>query len=290
MSQNLFDQAVVGDDGRAGGDCALAAAAFLQSRLGARVHVVHSIDLPVVAAGNHPEELVAVRAQLAERAESWLGERVQDKVGEGAEYRVELGRPATALIRAARSLPADVVVVGPHAKSGLLDFGGTQRNIFGNDAAHVWSQPTTDVQIDRVLVPFDFDEKSETVVKLALALAEKLMVPLDVLHCSEAIGFVDPMPAYAGDAGMPVYVIDAIHDAAKKRFETWFDEFAWGDADVEKRFIMGSPALGIIEEQRPTDLIVMGTRGHTGIAAAFLGGVTYTVLKEHRGPVLAVQV
>ncbi len=116
------------------------------------------------------------------------------------------------------------------------------------------------------------------------------MVPLVVLHCSEAIGFVDPMPAYAGDAGMPVYVIDAIHDAAKKRFETWFDEFAWGDADVEKRFIMGSPALGIIEEQRPTDLIVMGTRGHTGIAAAFLGGVTYTVLKEHRGPVLAVQV
>ncbi len=288
MSSTIFSRAVVGDDGRIGGDCALAAAAFLHSKLGTAAHVIHSINLPVVASGSHPEELVTIRAELAGRAEPWLKDRVKGKVGDSAEYKVELGRPAEALMRAARSLPAELIVVGPHEKSGLIDFGGTQRSVFGNDAAHVWSQPTPNVSIERILVPFDYTKKCDESVALGLDLSAALKVPLIVMHCSEAIGFVDPMPAYAGSAGMPVYVIDAIHDAAKKRFEGWFDGYAWGDADVEKRFILGSPSLSILEEQRASDLLVMGTDGHTGLAAAFLGGVTYSVLKEHKGPILAI--
>ncbi|QDV06533.1 Universal stress protein E [Planctomycetes bacterium Poly30] len=288
MSPSIFPQAVVGDDGRIGGDCALAAAAFLHQRLGTKTHVVHSIDLPMAHSGSHPEEVATMRAEVAGRAETWLTDRVKSKVGDGATCQVKLGRPSEALLRAARSLPADLMVVGPHEKSGFIDFGGTQRSVFGNQVAHVWSQPKPDVSVQRILVPFAFDEKSEAAIAMGLRLAGALSVPLIVIHCSEAIGFVDPMPAYAGDAGMPVYVIDAIHDAAKKRFESWFESYAWGDADVESRFIMGSPSLAIIEEQRPSDLMVMGTNGHTGVAAAFLGGVTYSVLKEHKGPILAM--
>ncbi|MEM8710937.1 MAG: universal stress protein [Planctomycetota bacterium] len=290
MNIQDWKRAVVGDDGRDGGDCALAAAGFLRDRLGLDLHVLHSIDVPQMALpGIGNETLMTARADMAERAEAWLKERVEDRLGSGTEFRVELGRPSAALHRAVRSLPAEVLVLGGHVRDSLLDFGGTQRAAFSGSEAHVWSQPTPSVEIERVIAPFDFDDASSEAAATARALADRLDVPLLVLHCSESIGFVDPIPAYAGSAGMPVYVVDAMHKASEARFLGWFQEFAEGAERIEARFEMGSAAVGIAEAQGPKDLVVMGTRGHTGVAAAVLGGVTYSVLKAKRGPVLALR-
>lgn len=290
MNNQDWKRAVVGDDGREGGDCALAAARYLRDRLGLQPHVVHSIDIPQLAlAGSGHEALLTIRADMAERAESWLEKRAVEALGPSADFRVELGRPATALHRAVRSLPAELLVLGGHVRNSLFDFGGTQRSAFSGSEVHIWSQPTPEVEIERVIAPYDFDDASEESVKAARVLAECLEVPMLVLHCSESIGFVDPIPAYAGDAGMPVYVVDAIHKANEARFMGWFKDFAAGAEGIEARFEMGSASVGIAEAQGPRDLVIMGTRGHTGMAAAVLGGVTYAVLKAKRGPVLALR-
>lgn len=290
MTINDWTQAVVADDGKKGGDCALAAAAFLKARLGIYPHVVHALDLPdIPVLGSHPEVLATARIELAERAESWMAERVAGIFGEDAGWTVELGRPASTVIRTVRSRGAQVVVIGPHEREGLFDFGSTQRGIFVNDDANIWSQPTPDVRVERVLAPFDFDEHSEEAAGQALELAKRLEVPLVVLHSSHEVGFVDPMPEYSAGAGMPAYVIDGIHKADETRFNAWCDEQDWKGIEVKREFSIGSPALQVRDAQGPADLVVMSTRGHTGLAAAFLGGVTYTVLKAQRGPVLALR-
>jgi nucleotide-binding universal stress UspA family protein len=45
----------------------------------------------------------------------------------------------------------------------------------------------------------------------------------------------------------------------------------------------------ILEEARPTDLIVVGSHGRTGLSHSVLGSVAYSVLKRADEPVLAVR-
>ena len=97
--------AVVGDDGRAGGDRALHAAAKIAAAFGTQLHVVHALDVPLADETSGPiTEIVDHTVKLAEAATRLMRERSDARLGQGAsEVRVELGRPHAALLRAARS-------------------------------------------------------------------------------------------------------------------------------------------------------------------------------------------
>ena len=286
-----FDLAVVGDDGRKGGEFALLAAAALHKAFGTTAHVIHSLDVP------RADELGATSpdagshiARLAESAMDVVRHRADARLGRGkAETQVDLIPPHAALIRAARTRHADLIVLGPHRKQHFFDLGGTQRAVLSGAPCHVWSQPTEPRSITGILAPCDLSERSLGALEVAVGIARRLRVPITALHVSEPPVLLDPMANGSADLVAPAYVLEGIHEAARTRFEERMSAVDWTGVEHLERFTVGPVARSIEDARRDGDLVVMGTRGHTGLGAAILGGVTNDVLKQASGPVLALR-
>lgn len=285
-----FERALVCDDGTAAGDMALGAARFLLDQLGVDAHVVHAVDVPDPAdVGGNPADELARRHDFETRAGEWLERRATEKVGPGIHTSLRFGRPAAVVKRAAHELHADLVIMGPHTKAHIFDFGGTQRAVFAGTDCHVWSQPVPLTSVERIVCPTDLSEISLGALAQARDLARALTLPLHVLHASAPPILAEPSVIY-GDVQTPSYVIESLHEAAEKRFDAAMDAFDFEDVPgVSRAFHVGAPVPVIEDAREPGDLLVIGTRGHTGISAALLGGTAYAVLKGGGGPVLAIR-
>jgi nucleotide-binding universal stress UspA family protein len=297
MTQSLLPRlAVVGHDGRAGGDIALDAALDLRARFGTTVIVVHGLDLPAPRdIAGRPDEIELMRTGASDRAEGALSVRLEEKLGTklgedtgGVELAVFPGNPVAAIAEVARDRRADVVVLGPHRKDGPLDFGRTTRAVLAAIRCDVWMQPCAVEPLARVIVPYDGSDESARGLALGLELARRQSAPLIALQAYAPPEFAYPSPD-GSDVLMPMYVVEQQRSAMKERFEASFATLDKHGVDVSTRFVDGDPAQTIQDEQGPADLVVMGTHGRTGIAAALLGGVAAAVLKRAQGPVLAVR-
>jgi nucleotide-binding universal stress UspA family protein len=83
-------------------------------------------------------------------------------------------------------------------------------------------------------------------------------------------------------------VIDADRQASREAFEAKLAEIGWQGEGHDRRWLEGPPEE-VILDQKDSDLIVLGTHGRTGLAAALFGNVAYGVLKRSSVPVLAVR-
>jgi nucleotide-binding universal stress UspA family protein len=150
----------------------------------------------------------------------------------------------------------------------------------------------------RILVPLDGSELSELALPAALSLARKLHVPI------ELVTVIDKAPA-------PVALDGALRRApgraATTQLEAPADEQAAGyeaqylkaTAAAIKRdgvavgttIAVGDPASEILKRAREAraDLIVMATRGRSGMVRGLLGSVTDRVVLGASIPVLAVR-
>lgn len=284
--------AVVGHDGREGGDVALEAALGMRERFGATIVVVHGLDLPSPRdIAGRPDEIELMRTGASDRVEAALSARLDERLGanaDGVELAVFAGSPVAAIAQVARDRKADVLVLGPHRKDGPLDFGRTTRALLAATRCDIWMQPSAVQPIARVLVPYDGSDESARGLSLGLEVARRVSVPLVALQAYAPPEFAYPSPD-GSDVLMPMYVVEQQRSAMKERFESAVRGLDTGGVDVTARFVDGDPAVTIEEEQRPNDLVVMGTHGRTGIAAALLGGVAASVLKRAKGPVYAVR-
>ena len=58
---------------------------------------------------------------------------------------------------------------------------------------------------------------------------------------------------------------------------------------VERCIVEASPAQALIASARDADLLVVGSRGHTGIAGLLLGSVSHKLAMHAPGPVVIVR-
>ena len=59
--------------------------------------------------------------------------------------------------------------------------------------------------------------------------------------------------------------------------------------DVEQKLVEGDPAEALEAEGREADLLVVGSRGRSGFAAALLGSVSKHVVDHSECPVVVVK-
>jgi nucleotide-binding universal stress UspA family protein len=103
-------------------DYALEYAANLGAQLGATVHLVHAITLPIAGG---PELAVAFGPSMIESLTKYAQaaldtrtERYRDRV-ELAPSRIEIGDPRDVIDRAAEQVGADLIVIGTHGRRGV---------------------------------------------------------------------------------------------------------------------------------------------------------------------------
>lgn len=139
------------------------------------------------------------------------------------------------------------------------------------------------MQISRILFPTDFSHDAEHAFQYALTFARKLGAELHLLH---VIYFPPQTPEY--DIGQ---VIDSLvknaEDSLKKLVESVPEPHPVFRLDVQ----VGVEHVEITKfaEREQIDLIVMGTRGRTGLAHVFLGSVAERVVRHAPCPVLTVK-
>jgi nucleotide-binding universal stress UspA family protein len=118
-------------------------------------------------------------------------------------------------------------------------------------------------------------------------LAKSFGAEIDLLHCYQVnIGVTS---AYAPT--LPANFEAELREAASKELHEWREKAAASGVEIAEHLLTSSPSEGICSQAASlaSDLIVMGTRGLSGLKHALLGSVAERVIRSAPCPVLTVK-
>ena len=134
----------------------------------------------------------------------------------------------------------------------------------------------------RIIVPIDGSEIANKAAGKALALAQALNIPVVALH---VIGF--DLSIY--DYPMEIQLIELLQREGHAYLEGIVTLGEDLGVTVSKKLVEGHPAEEIIKEAKEDDLIVMGSKGRTGLDRLLLGSVAENVARHASCPVMIVK-
>jgi nucleotide-binding universal stress UspA family protein len=275
---------------------AVRAAYFARLEAGA-VHLVHAIGFPLVAAPYEISFPPNVWESVREAARQQL-ERTRKSVESRGVKTVtaelsELTDPARAIATAADAHGAELVVMGTHGRRGL------ERAFLGSVAERalrsvdrpilaVKESPEAAAQpIEKILLAVDFSAHSDRAIEAAGGLAERLRgVSLDVVHAFDLPHEFNP---YLSELG--VELERKIEADRLRRLEMACKPLAERKLRMRLHLLRGRPDAVIAEAARQmgSQLIVMGTRGSSGLSHVLLGSVAERTLRAADCSVLCVK-
>jgi nucleotide-binding universal stress UspA family protein len=144
------------------------------------------------------------------------------------------------------------------------------------------------MQLKKILVPVDFSDHSAKALEAAIGLAKQFGgATIQLLHCYPInVGGVSPYGIV-----IPESFDRECREAASRQLDQWADKVRSEGVPVEctvtSRF--PSEAIAMLAEDLSADLIVMGTRGLTGVKHVLLGSVAERTLRVAPCPVLTVK-
>jgi nucleotide-binding universal stress UspA family protein len=283
---------LVGLDATGRADPALSAALELGKRLGAPVRGLHAVPpLPVALAGG---ELIPVAAGLDRSIlDAWdarVRARIGGRLGAGArgfELATRFGSAASILLDEATAHDARLIVLGPHQKRGLIDFGRTARAVLAGAPCSVWQQVREPTPVRRVLAAVDLSDASAGVIATARDLCALFSARLEVLFVFQP---PDPALLAVDEAALPAnWDVAALRRSAQADFERLLAGIDWKGVPHESTRVEGQPADEILARARQADLLVLGTHGRGRLLSFVLGSVAYAVLRAAEPPVLALR-
>ena len=138
----------------------------------------------------------------------------------------------------------------------------------------------------RILVPLDGSRLAEQALPHAAIQAEKFGAEIVLLMVLGPL----PEPSMAGRR-----VVRSAEDASARLAQTYLEGVASGLREqgppIQTEAVEGKPYVEIVRfaEENEIDLIVMSTRGHSGLSRWLLGSVTDRVVRGAMVPLLLVQ-
>jgi nucleotide-binding universal stress UspA family protein len=222
--------------------------------------------------------------------------------GVAIEAVVREGNTAAEILDQARSMNADLLVIGTHGRSGFerLLLGSIAEKVLRKASCPVLTVPRRlsnalpagPVLYKRILCPVDFSDSSLRALKYALSIAQEADGRLIVLHVV-AHEFENPadMATVVYDAGMTVSgFVQEREDAFRRRLQ----ETVAGATEfcsVESMLTHGKPWREVlrIATERESDLIVMGVQGRGAADLWLLGSTTQHVVRAAACPVLTLK-
>jgi nucleotide-binding universal stress UspA family protein len=138
-----------------------------------------------------------------------------------------------------------------------------------------------------IIVPTDFSPHSEKALDVAEKLVKLTGGKIHLLHCYQInVGGISPY-----GVTVPEEFNREVRDAAAKRIEDVEQQVAAKGIEVEAHITSryASEAVSDLARELGADLIVMGTRGATGLKHILLGSVAERTLRIAPCPVLTVK-
>jgi len=182
----------------------------------------------------------------------------------------------------------DLIVVGTHGRTGIKKwvYGSVAEKIVRFSRVPVLTTHAFEnaYRIQKILVPVDFSDFSRKAVQYAKNLAKDFNTQLIFLHTI----FNEFQPAYFTTGTESVLILDP---ELKKRSSEKLEEFV---GDVENATFVVTEGLAyqsIVDyaEDDNIDLVVMATRGLTGLDHFLIGSTTERVVRLSKTPVLTIE-
>ena len=292
-------RALLAFDGSDGAEDAAALLATLAWPSGSAVRVVAVVEpsMTLMPGGPYaPNRLIAspeIEAQIVGHLEAEVGRVVNDLRSAGLEAAGDVvrGRPGSILIEEAERFEADVLVAGSrgHGPIASLVLGSVSAELVDHASCPVLV--TRNRAVERILFATDGSAAAGEAGEVLAGMTIFAGATIRVLSVAEVVrpwhtGIAPTMyrqviDAYAEDLEVAKREHEAVARAAGERLEA-----AGRAVDVEVR--VGDAAVEILEEAAAwgADLIVMGSRGLTGLKRLVLGSVARNVLQGSPGSVL----
>ena len=141
-----------------------------------------------------------------------------------------------------------------------------------------------------IVVPYDFSVEADHAIHAAAQLCQKMAAKLHVFHVIETpSGYLSLYPNYGFD--LETVYNDGIIKEVSEKLENEVSKWTGKGFEVTSEVIFGKP-FDTIQETIATqdaDLIVMGSKGATGLKEIFVGSNTERVIRFAQAPVLTVK-
>jgi nucleotide-binding universal stress UspA family protein len=147
----------------------------------------------------------------------------------------------------------------------------------------------------RILVPFDFSEQAQNALDLTTHLSNKFdNVEITVLHVIE-VPSASGMGTMGGGEMLPEYenqiFFIELMERRKQQFRDMAEQYAGKKYVINTKIVLGNAFQNIssaILEEDP-DLVVMGSKGSSGMEEVLLGSNAEKVVRTSHCPVLTVK-
>ena len=142
------------------------------------------------------------------------------------------------------------------------------------------------IDVRKILCPIDFSRHADLVVEWAAHLAEEHDSELVLLHAYHLpVEFQQLEGAY-----LPADFWDSVKEEAERSLAVYAEKVRAAGIPVKQIVREGYPASVIEEEAvaEKADMIVMGSRGLSGIKHLLLGSIAERVVQKAHCPVLTV--
>jgi nucleotide-binding universal stress UspA family protein len=277
-------------DGTAHDDVALAAARDLARHVRGTIVLLH-----VEPGAARASDSRGARRRFSELAEQLRGD------GLDAAFVLDHGAPARRVAQTATDEHVDLIVVAPHHRSFLaaLRDPGVTMTLLGQAPTPLLILPvspsrerTPGLLADPgalVVVPVDGSKLAEQALPVAIQFARTYARPLLLVR-------VVPMPALTNSGAESLAIdqrmaqeeeVTARHYLATVRQRIGCETAA---VPIQTMILYGNPVARMLRlgEDLASSLMVLGTRGHSGLARIMFGSVTAAVVRHSSIPLVVV--
>ncbi len=233
----------------------------------------------------------AVRQEIDERLAALL-ERLSGP-GRTARARIVVGRPASAIVYEAEQLGSEIVIVGSHNHGALASFA------LGSVSAEVADLAPCPVLVARrsTLGPIVLGHDGSDGARHAEALVEAWpFLAREHVRVVSVSRLLPPWYALAGggpgiDGELLQHMLDAEHAEGRRFANEAVARLTAGGVIAGATVSLGTPADGLLDAiaESNAQLVVVGSRGNTGIARVILGSVARSILYRAPCSVLIVR-
>ena len=149
----------------------------------------------------------------------------------------------------------------------------------------------TDASLDTILVPVDFSEHSIRAVDYAIRLARVFHSRVVLVHVYHfPVELLTDWSAYGTLAGS-AEILEGLRKDREEQMASLVREKSPSGVPLEARVLEGTPFSELCKSARAerANLIVMGTRGLTGLKHVLIGSTAEKVVRKAPCPVLVLK-
>ena len=267
----------------------------MAQRSGGTLTVLFVNDPFLVSAAAAAYDEKALIAQSGAELERFVRRVVGTRAGTGlVSHVVAMGEPARQIQRFAKSLAADLIVIGSEGLGGArrLFFGSTTARVLAQAGVPVLAIPPADRTASagpegwpasRVLAAIDLGREAARDVAAAADVARWFALPLSLVHVVEHTRIPSWLSLKA-----------ARHDKERgSQARTRLGKLAKGagpDGFADAHVLVGEPAeqIATLATDLEADLLVVTLRGDDRLFGDRKGTTTYHVVQQAGKPILAV--